>query len=55
MKFIFISDTHSLHDGLTLVAGDVLIHCGDLTNKGSLGYWATIIPDTQHIVVVEWF
>ena len=36
MKFIFISDTHSLHDTLTLDAGDVLIHCGDLTNTGSL-------------------
>jgi predicted phosphodiesterase len=36
MKFTFISDTHSLHDRLTLDAGDVLIHCGDLTNKGSL-------------------
>ncbi len=36
MKFTFISDTHSLHDRLVLETGDVLIHCGDLTNKGSL-------------------
>lgn len=36
MRFTFISDTHSLHDRLTLGSGDVLIHCGDLTNKGSL-------------------
>ncbi|MCF6191375.1 MAG: metallophosphoesterase family protein [Cocleimonas sp.] len=36
MKFTFISDTHSLHNKLVLEAGDVLIHCGDFTNKGSL-------------------
>ena len=36
MKFTFISDTHSLHDRLALDSGDMLIHCGDLTNKGSL-------------------
>ena len=36
MRFTFISDTHSLHDRLIVEAGDVLIHCGDLTNKGSL-------------------
>lgn len=36
MKLTFISDTHSLHNKLDVGSGDVLIHCGDLTNKGSL-------------------
>jgi len=36
MKLTFISDTHSLHKNLALESGDVLIHCGDFTNKGSL-------------------
>lgn len=36
MKFTFISDTHSHHDYLTLQSGDMLIHCGDFTRRGSL-------------------
>ncbi len=36
MNITFISDTHSRHHELTLGSGDTLIHCGDLTNKGSL-------------------
>jgi predicted phosphodiesterase len=34
LKAIVISDTHSLHDDLTLPDGDILIHCGDWTNRG---------------------
>ena len=36
MKLTFISDTHSLHHQLALGSGDVLIHCGDFTGRGSL-------------------
>ena len=36
MKLTFISDTHSLHHQLTLGSGDVLIHCGDFTGRGTL-------------------
>jgi Icc-related predicted phosphoesterase len=36
MKLTFISDTHSLHRHLALDSGDVLIHCGDFTGRGSL-------------------
>ena len=36
MKLTFISDTHSLHHHLELGSGDVLIHCGDFTGRGSL-------------------
>jgi len=36
MKLTFISDTHSLHRHLKLGSGDVLIHCGDFTGRGSL-------------------
>ena len=37
MKFVFISDTHGLHNSMLhpLPEGDVLIHAGDLTNVGS--------------------
>lgn len=36
MRFVVISDTHSLHDGLTLPEGDVLVHAGDATERGTL-------------------
>lgn len=32
MKLVIVSDTHGLHDQVTLPQGDVLIHCGDCTN-----------------------
>lgn len=36
MRIVCISDTHSLHDNMLhlLPKGDVLIHAGDLSNKG---------------------
>lgn len=37
MKLVIISDTHQLHDQVKLPEGDVLIHCGDFTNKGTDG------------------
>jgi predicted phosphodiesterase len=36
VKLTFISDTHSRHDAIRIEGGDVLIHCGDISNKGSL-------------------
>ena len=35
-KLVLISDTHGLHRSVDLPAGDILIHAGDLSNKGSL-------------------
>lgn len=35
MKIVAISDTHQLHHQVNLPEGDVLVHCGDFTNKGS--------------------
>ncbi len=35
MKFIAISDTHGLHTKLQLPAGDVLLHAGDVCNRGT--------------------
>lgn len=35
MKFVTISDTHGQHASLKLPAGDVLIHAGDSTVKGT--------------------
>ena len=37
MKIVIISDTHGMHDSMyyDLPKGDVLIHCGDVTNVGT--------------------
>lgn len=34
MKFVIISDTHGQHNNLTLPKGDVLIHAGDISQRG---------------------
>mmetsp|Transcript_1654 Transcript_1654/g.3838 ORF Transcript_1654/g.3838 Transcript_1654/m.3838 type:complete len:429 (-) Transcript_1654:190-1476(-) len=35
VRFVVISDTHCQHDALKLPRGDILIHCGDFTEKGT--------------------
>lgn len=35
MRLVCISDTHSRHQDLDLPAGDVLVHAGDLTTRGT--------------------
>lgn len=36
MRFIAISDTHCRHRNLKLPKGDVLLHAGDISNRGEL-------------------
>lgn len=36
MKIVVISDTHNKHHKIGLPDGDMLIHCGDATNTGSM-------------------
>ena len=35
MKIVFISDTHGFHRKLALPEGDMIIHAGDVSNKGA--------------------
>lgn len=35
MKLVVISDTHSLHSSLQVPCGDILVHAGDLTDRGT--------------------
>lgn len=46
MKFIVISDTHNKHESLFLPAGDILIHAGDVSMKGT---------EAEIIDFLEWF
>lgn len=34
-KICFISDTHGMHMGLQLPDADILVHCGDFSNRGT--------------------
>ncbi|MFK7809783.1 MAG: metallophosphatase domain-containing protein [Saprospiraceae bacterium] len=36
MNLTLISDTHGFHDGLDLSSGEVLLHTGDVSSRGSL-------------------
>lgn len=57
IKIVAISDTHSLHDDLIVPNGDILIHCGDATNVGSVqdviqfNSWLGTLPHKYKIFV----
>ncbi len=38
MKIVAISDTHGCHRQLQLPQGDILIHAGDISNRGNIGH-----------------
>ena len=35
VKIVAIADTHNLHRALTVPAGDILVHAGDMTSRGT--------------------
>lgn len=59
MKIIIISDTHGLHKRLKIPKCDLLIHCGDITNRGEAQVIANFnnwleeipLPKTHKIVI----
>jgi len=36
IRFVIVSDSHNSHDHLEMPEGDVLLHCGDMTDCGSV-------------------
>jgi Icc-related predicted phosphoesterase len=51
MKLVVISDTHSYHREVNVPDGDVLICCGDITNKGELSIiedFSNWLKELQH-------
>lgn len=46
MRIVCISDTHGLHDQLTLPPGDVVVHSGDFTERGE---------DYEIAAFLKWF
>jgi Icc-related predicted phosphoesterase len=46
MKVVLISDTHKLHEKIKLPEGDLLIHAGDISGRGTYG---------EVMIFLEWF
>ena len=57
MRFVLISDTHSLHRQLEVPDGDVLIHAGDITRSGEVdtvydfSMWLAALPHMHKVVI----
>jgi len=55
--FVVVSDTHNKHGHVALPPGDVLLHCGDLTQQGTLtevahfAAWWHAQPHAQKVVI----
>jgi predicted phosphodiesterase len=56
-RIVCISDTHMLHDQVSVPPGDVLIHAGDFSNQGALSdvekfnAWLGALPHRHKIVI----
>jgi Icc-related predicted phosphoesterase len=57
MRIVCISDTHARHAGLVVPDGDVLVHAGDLTRRGSekdvraFDDWLRTLPHRHKVVI----
>ncbi|DAZ98090.1 TPA: hypothetical protein N0F65_005252, partial [Lagenidium giganteum] len=57
LRFVCISDTHSKHRNVQVPAGDVLLHCGDFTQKGTheevrdFNDWLGTLPHKHKLVI----
>lgn len=57
MRIVCISDTHNLHNEITVPDGDILIHSGDATNYGTIeevtvfAHWFSNLPHKHKIFV----
>lgn len=57
MRLVCLSDTHNLHDALDVPDGDILLHAGDFTGRGteseiaSFGAFLAGLPHRHKIVI----
>jgi Icc-related predicted phosphoesterase len=57
LRIVCISDTHGLHRELSVPAGDLLVHAGDLTRRGELdelrdlNAWLGTLPHPHKVVI----
>lgn len=58
MRFVLISDTHTMHRKLVIPDGDVIIHSGDATWTGTIaeigdfGSWFAHVGDFKHRIFI---
>jgi len=56
-QIVFISDTHNVASDLPIPDGDILIHCGDLTSRGTIpeiakfSSWFAALPHKHKIFI----
>lgn len=57
VRVVVVSDTHNRHNSFEIPPGDVLIHCGDMTNRGSapelreVDTWFARQPHTHKLAI----
>lgn len=57
MRLVILSDTHGLHEQVDVPDGDVLVHAGDLSNRGTLDgirrfdAWISGLPHRHKLVI----
>lgn len=57
LRFVCISDTHGRHRNVRVPSGDVLVHCGDFTHRGThdeirdFNDWLGTLPHRHKIVI----
>ncbi|CAJ1447199.1 unnamed protein product [Effrenium voratum] len=57
MRVVVVSDTHNQHQELEVPEGDLLIHCGDMTNRGSapelaeVNRWFENLPHLHKVAI----
>jgi len=57
MRLVCVSDTHAYHDAIHIPDGDVLVHAGDLTKRGTVeevraaANWLAKLPHKRKLVV----
>ena len=57
MRIVCLSDTHNLHDRIRVPEGDLLLHAGDATNRGTekevslFADWLAGLPHRHKVVV----
>ena len=57
VRLVIVSDTHGLHETLNMPPGDVLVHCGDMADRGNVEHvrscirWLNSLPYKEIVVV----
>jgi predicted phosphodiesterase len=57
LTLVCVADTHGFHDGLQVPDGDIFLHAGDLTQRGTrpqleaVNAWLTRLPHRHKVVI----